>query len=398
MPSRNRKARALLLACTSFSLLAYHATANTATTELGMNDLQTLARRVLGNLLFEDTDLSEPAGQSCASCHASGRAFSDPDQHLSSSEGVHPGRFANRNAPTLGYARYAPPFHYNANKDVYIGGQFHDGRAATLEDQAGQPFLNPLEMANLDKRTVVEKVARSSYAWLFTWLHGDEAFVDVDLAYRRIAEAIAAFERTETFAPFSSKFDHYLKGQTQLSAAEARGMALFSAVDKGNCAACHPLTPINDGKTRLLTDFSYDNLGVPRNPDNPFYTQSSAHNPAGRAYVDRGLGDIIGLPEEMGKFKVPTLRNIALTAPYMHNGYFNDLKSVVQFYNDRDLRPRCADPLWTRAADAQAQGCWPEAEVAENVNNAEIGDLGLTDGEIDDIVAFLDTLTDGWRP
>lgn len=353
---------------------------------------------LLGKKLFEDTSLSEPAGQACASCHDATHAFTDPDQDKPTSEGIHPGLFGRRNSPTAAYAQFSPPFHFDEKDGTYVGGQFLDGRSSMLEDQAKQPFLNPAEMANLSKQSVVEKVLNASYAPLFKQVFGLTSLDDADPAYERIVQAIAAFERTKTFAPFSSKFDYFLKGQAQLTAQEMRGMALFTGANKGNCAACHPITPLANGTPPLFTDFTYDNLGVPRNPDNPFYAQGVGFNPDGTNFIDLGLGGALGIAAQNGKFKVPTLRNIAVTAPYMHNGYFTDLRSVVQFYNDRDLRPRCADPVWTRAADAQGQNCWPGPEVQETVNHAELGHLGLAVEEVDDIVAFLQTLTDGWQP
>ena len=213
-----------------------------------------------------------------------------------------------------------------------------------------------------------------------------------------MVQAIATFERTKAFAPFTSKFDYYRKGRALLSLQEARGMARYTDPNKGNCAACHPIAPLDDGTPPLFTDFTYDNLGVPRNPDNPFYMLGVGFNPDGWNFVDLGLGGALGIAEENGKFKVPTLRNIAVTAPYMHNGYFTDLRSVVKFYNDRDVVPTCVNAIWTRDVAAVSQNCWPEAEVAATVNHDELGNLGLSDQEIDDIVAFLKTLTDGWQP
>jgi cytochrome c peroxidase len=164
----------------------------------------------------------------------------------------------------------------------------------------------------------------------------------------------------------------------KLSAREKRGLALFNDPSKGNCAACHPSTGV-DGTPPLFTDFTYDNLGVPKNPRNGFYRMAPQYNPAGAAWVDHGLGGVLGLASEDGKFKVPTLRNIALTAPYMHNGYFTDLRSVVNFYNTRDVAP------------------WPAPEVADTVNHEELGNLGLNEQEVEDLVAFLYTLSDGYH-
>ena len=157
-------------------------------------------------------------------------------------------------------------------------------------------------------------------------------------------------------------------------------MGLFISELKGNCAACHPSNASPDGTPPLFTDFSYDNLGVPKNPENPFYTSPEDLNPEGYDFVDLGLGATLNDPAENGKFRVPTLRNVAITSPYLHNGVFKTMFQVVSFYKSRDVAP------------------WPEPEVAENVNHDELGDLGLTNMEMEDIVAFLSTLTDGWEP
>jgi len=348
----------------------------------------------LGRLLFFDAGLSEPAGQSCASCHAPARAFTDPDTSRPISKGVDPRRFGNRNSPTAMYMAFSPAFHFDEKEGHYVGGQFWDGRAATLEEQAKAPFLDPLEMANPDKRAVVQKVRRAAYAGLFEQVYGKGALDDVDRAFERIAAALAAYERGPELRPFNSKYDAWLAGKAKLSKQELRGLKLYEDEKKGNCAACHPSRRGPKGEPPLFTDFTYDNLGVPRHPDNPFYGQDKAHNPDGARFVDRGLGAAVKQPAEDGKFKVPTLRNIARTAPYMHNGYFTTLRGVVAFYNDRDARKRCPNDL--PEAEALKRRCWPAAEVAANVNTEELGRLGLTGREVDDIVAFLRTLDDGY--
>lgn len=157
-------------------------------------------------------------------------------------------------------------------------------------------------------------------------------------------------------------------------------MTLFEDVKKGRCAECHPTGPGPSGEPTLFTDFTYDNLRVPKNAENPYYYLPKSLNPAGTKFVDMGLGSVVKKPEENGKFRVPTLRNIALTAPYMHNGIFKTLRQVVAFYNTRDVGP------------------WPEPEVSQNVNHEELGNLVLNEREVDDIVAFLHTLTDGYEP
>lgn len=358
---------------------------------------QQTAKAQLGRALFFDPSLSSPPGQSCATCHDATAALADPDRRLPVSKGVLPGRVGNRNAPTAMYAAFSPRFHFDKEEGLYVGGQFLDGRAATLEEQAGQPFLNPLEMANPDKRAVVEKVRRAAYRQDFDRVFGKGALDDTERAYARITEALAAFERTPQFSPFSSKYDAWLAGRAKLTQQEMRGLRLFEAEDKGNCAACHPSKPGPRGEPPLFTDFTYDNLGVPRNPDNPFYRLPAQLNPAGAKWVDLGLGATVGKRSEDGKFKVPTLRNIELTAPYMHNGYFKTLRGTVVFYNDRDRKPRCKRS-GVNEETALKQKCWPAPEVSANVNDEELGDLGLSEREIDDIVAFMKTLTDGWRP
>jgi cytochrome c peroxidase len=353
-------------------------------------------RAELGRVLFFDPSLSEPAGQSCASCHDPAAAFTDPDKDRPTSKGVHRERFGSRNAPSAMYMAFSPAFHFDKAEGVYLGGQFWDGRAATLEEQAKGPFLNPVEMANPDKRAVVDKVRRAAYAPQFETAFGRGALDDVERAYDNIVAAIAAFERTPELAPFTSKHDAWLQGRAKLSAQELRGLRLFNDEKKGNCAACHPSQRRPDGGLPLFTDFTYDNLGVPRNPDNPFYGQEKRFNPAGTKFVDRGLGGFVKKRAEDGKFKVPMLRNIALTGPYMHNGYFRTLRGVVAFYNDRDVRPRCKGEATEE--QALARGCWPKPELGRNVNDEELGRLGLSEQEVDDIVAFMEALTDGYAP
>ena len=350
------------------------------------------AKAHLGRALFFDTSLSEPAGQSCASCHAPSAAFTDPDTAKPTSKGVHPERLGNRNTPSAMYMAFSPKFRFDPEERHYVGGQFWDGRSATLEEQAKGPFLNPVEMANPSKRAVVEKVRHSAYAEQFDAVFGKGALVSVNRAYDHIAAAIAAYERTPEFQPFASRYDAWLAGTGQLTKQELRGLKLYEDEKKGNCAACHPSQRGPIGEPPLFTDFTYDNLGVPRNPDNPFYGQDKKFNPQGTKFLDRGLGGFVKKRGEDGKFKVPTLRNIAKTAPYMHNGYFKTLRGVVAFYNDRDLRPACKGDV--SEADALVQGCWPRPEIRRNLNIDEMGKLGLSEQEIDDIVAFMLTLND----
>jgi cytochrome c peroxidase len=383
----------------------------------------------LGEKLYFDEDLSEPAGQSCASCHDPLFAFVDPDSHLPVSEGVIPGLFGGRNSPSAAYAMYAPVRYFDEVEGLWIGGQFWDSRATgevlgdPLADQALGPFLNPVEMANPDKARVIADVAASEYATLFEEVWGPGSLSNVEAAYDQVALSIAAFERTWEFGQFSSKYDHYLEmclaaggdkddcaagigktakkaGKKIFSSEEWKGLELFMGENdndgvlvKGEgamCAACHVVDwtpdPGNvvvpswspDGTVPpLFTDFTYDNLGVPRS-DHPLLKDNS---------VDLGLGPIVVDEAENGKFKVMSVRNIGLTEPYAHNGFFERLKDIVHFYNTRDVPgtlPKGAD--------------WPSPEYPDTMNTDELGNLGLSDKDEDALVEFMKTLSDGYTP
>lgn len=332
----------------------------------------------LGKLLFFDESLSEPPGQSCSTCHDPSVAFADPETTLPVSRGAAQGLYGNRNDMTVSYSMYVPPLHFDSVAQVWVGGLFWDGRANSLTEQAMGPPLNPLEMANRDTVAMADKIRTVEYADLFNEVYGAGALDDPGDAFFHMADALAAYESSSEVNPFSSKFDLWQRGESNLTEQEQRGYMLFVVESKGNCLACHPPTPLEDGTPALFTDFTYDNLGAPSNPENPFLQLPPEHNPDGFDYRDYGLGAILQDPSENGKFRVPTLRNVAVTPPYLHNGVFKTLYQVVAFYNTRDVAP------------------WPEPEISENVNRDEMGDLGLTNQEVEDIVAFLETLTDGW--
>ncbi len=345
----------------------------------GTQEVVLTPKENLGKLLFFDPMLSTPPGQSCAHCHSPGAGFGDPNQQLPVSRGVHPDRYGNRNDQTASYAAHIPPLEFDHAEGLWMGGLFWDGRASSLAEQAKGPPLNPLEMANPDAEAVVEAIREAHYRDHFLEVYGAGALDDADEAYDYMADAIAAYEMTSELNPFDSKYDLYLAGEVQLTPQELQGLVLFEAEDKGNCAACHISRPGPDGPPPLFTDYTYDNVGTPRNPENPFYFLPAEFNPDGVDYVDLGLGPVVGDPELNGFFRVPTLRNVELTPPYLHNGVFHTLYQVVSFYNSRDVAP------------------WPEPEVAANVNREELGDLGLTPQEMESIVAFMKTLTDGYR-
>lgn len=369
-------------ACLMVLLVAGIATAQTPLTP----------KEQLGKLLFTDRNLSNPPGKSCAGCHDPGAGFADPDCACPVCTGAVATRCGNRNAPTVSYCAYTPDFHFDATKGEYIGGQYWDGRAASLIQQAPLPLLNPLEMNNPDRWSVVEKVRTSPYAGMFADVYGYDPFADPDLAFWLVADAIAEYERSRELNPFTSKFDQYLQGKGELSPTEFAGKAIFEG--KGRCTTCHPSAAGPGGALPLFTDHTYENVGVPRNPNNPFYDMPPEFNPAGHDWVDLGLGIVLHQGDLIGKMMVPTLRNVALTAPYGHNGYFATLREMVAFAANRVSTPLGhKDPGRPRQEMA---GGWPQAEVRSNINDTEFGIAALTDHEIDAVVAFLGTLSDGY--
>lgn len=337
----------------------------------------------LGKAIFFDTTLSDPAGQACASCHSPSAGFANPNHRYATSEGAVKGLFADRNTPSIAYSQYSPEFFYDGS--VYIGGQFLDGRAPTMEAQSGGPPLNPVEMHNADPKSYVSKVAQASYASEIKHIYGNDIFNDANQTLKALGDALAYYERSSEVAAFSSKFDAFQLGKVKLTPQEKLGLDLF--VGKANCYACHPIG--NEDLTTvpaLFTEYDYENIGVPKNPKNPFYSMPKQYNPDGKNFIDTGLArnpKVIAdgrVEESKGKFKTPTLRNVELTAPYMHNGVFTTLKQVVSFYNTRDSN----------------KARWGKPEVAENVHQGLIGNLKLTEKEEDALVAFMLTLTDGY--
>ena len=399
----------LVLICVMpFALIGVH------TTSAGSSSLTD--KELLGKLLFFDASLSTPTGVSCATCHGPAVGFTGPDSKINATTVVYPGavhtRFGNRKPPSAAYAGDSPTLYFDSNEEAWVGGMFWDGRATgtTLGDpvaeQAQGPFLNPLEQNYAHAKQVCLAVRHASYAPRFEQVWGPgslDCVNDVDGTFERIARSISAYEQSAEVNPFSSKFDYYLKGQIELTGEEAKGLDLFRG-EKAKCSACHPSDVGPNGEPPLFTDFTYDNLGVPKNPDNPFYAMPRKWNPLGSHWIDLGLGGFLSQSHpadvagpELGKVKVPTLRNVDLrpatefVKAYGHNGYFKSLKAFVHFYNTRDVLPVCGEGFHHPGVD-----CWPAAEYPPTVNHDELGNLGLTEAEEDAIVAFLKTLSDGY--
>lgn len=291
---------------------------------------QIATREELGEVLFNDPSLSEPPGQACADCHLASAAFADPEDERTSA-GVLRDRFGSRNAPTAMYTRFVPPLHETANG--MTGGLMWDGRAASLEAQAAVPLLNPLEMNNPDEKTVARKV-RAKYAGAMQRVFGRDALDDDARLFAHVTDALGAFQRSAQLSPFSSRYDQYLAGTYTLDAREKAGLDVFEDPARGNCASCHPSRPAGDGSPPLFTTFGYADLRVPPHRDNPFYRLPPALNPAGEAFVDRGLATTTKDTRHDGMFRIPTLRNVARTTPYGHNGYFRRLDEMIAHIDD----------------------------------------------------------------
>ncbi|KAB2970167.1 cytochrome c peroxidase [Zoogloea sp.] len=352
----------------------------------------------IGEKLFNEPLLSSTGSQSCASCHDKSNHHAAPDTR-SVPAGADPGHEAGRQAPSLQYLKFNTPFFFDKD-GTPTGGFTWDGRAASFAEQAAGPLLNPNEMANLSVEDVVAKLKRSTHAAEFRRVFGDDILERPTEAFTRLQYALQQYQQEDPdFAPFSSKFDLWQAGKAQLSAAELRGWSLFNDPNKGNCAACHVSSGVN-GNPPLFTDNTYDVLGVPRNLE-------IAAN-ADPAYYDLGLcgptrTDLASRSDLCGAFRVPSLRNVAKTAPYFHNGAIKTLTDAVRFYVRRDTHPEEWYPTDSNGV-VQKFNDLPAA-YQRNVNTTEApynrsrgGTPALDETEVADLVSFLGTLTDGYTP
>ena len=395
----------------------------------------------LGRSIYFDANLSINLNQACADCHAPETGFTGPsgdvNAHGAVYEGSVPGMFGNRKPPSAAYATPSPIL-YVSHAGAFTGGNFWDGRAtgeklgSPAADQAQGPFLNPREQGLPDSACVVYRVCNpvvpadypvtfedvwGAGACAIPWPEGLDAACGtagstlelpagvraaIEEAFDRVALSIAAYEASAEVNAFSSLYDASFGGKAVLGRQAQDGYALFRG--KANCHRCH----VGDGRNALFTAYAYDNLGVPVNPENPVYDWDPG-------FVDQGLGAFLATRTDyqgyaaanMGREKIPTLRNVAtgaceagyepcVTKAYGHNGYFKSLRAFVHFLNTRDVLPACPGP-YTEAEALQAF-CWPVPEVAATVNRTDVGDLGLTPAEERAMVAFLATLSDGTAP
>ncbi len=417
--------------------------------------------RTLGKLLLFDKHLSVNQNEACSFCHTPETGFTGPIQSLNQTTVSYPGsvrtRFSNRKPQSYMYAPFSPVLHYNALQGDFVGGNFWDMRASGYRlqnpsaEQAQGPPTNPVEMGLADSACVAYRLSQAPYRKLFEIVWGMDSFTihwpgDVekvcatpgpppandsfpvhlsaadraraDHVYDGFGLAISAYEFSPEVSPFTSKYDYVQQEKDQFTPQEKLGYELFRG--KARCNECH--RDGGPGEEPLFTDFTASNLGVPRNPGLQYFYEGQpdrrnySPNPAGAAYVDTGVGSFLRTlqsdsgqlnpdsewiklaPKFEAKIQVPTLRNVdmrptpSFVKAYMHNGYFKSLKEVVHFYNTRDVLPRC------QAGDSgERVTCWPVPEDSTNLNKRQLGDLKLTDQEEDTLVAFLKTLTDGYK-
>jgi cytochrome c peroxidase len=415
------------------------------------------AKSILGKVMLFDRNLSVNGRVACASCHTPSEGFTGGSSLVNDTTvaffGAIGERASQRKSMSYAYAPFAPVLSFRASTNDFVGGNFWDDRATGLvtgnpaADQALGPPLNPLEMANPDAACVVYHLSQSQYRSLFEQVWGPQSFAvtwpsdtaqlcaepgstsstnptvltlsvsdraQVDTTFHNMGLAMASYEASPEVSQFSSKFDAVIDGAAQFSPTEQQGYDLFTGM--ANCSQCHAVT----GSKSMFTDFTAVNLGVPKNDEVPFYTENLPDafgfiaNPQGTAFVDTGVGGFLTSPSNtnatwaqlapsfVGTFQVATLRNVALRTRrsfvkgYMHNGYFKSLAEVVHFYNTRDVLPTCPSSAGTQIGGDVGRLCWPAPEVPTNVNHTQTGNLGLTADEEASIVAFLQTLSDGY--
>jgi cytochrome c peroxidase len=386
------------------------AAAATATAQGGMSRQavaqQAAALTQLGRALFFDPSLSASGKLACMSCHNPAHGYGPPGDAAVILGGKDMRQPGVRAVPSLEYLQALPQFteHYyesDEEGDASVdngptGGLTWDGRVNRGHDQARLPLLSPFEMANADPAAVVVAARRSREAGALRKAAGSD---DTGKLFATILEAFEVYEQSyKDFYPYSSKYDAYLAGKTRLTPAEARGFALFNDPAKGNCAHCHKSTRDLEGQPPQFTDYGFVALGLPRNPAIP--ANGNPH------YYDLGLcgpqrTDLKDHADDCGMFIAPSLRNVALRHVFFHNGVFHSLRDAVAFYATRDTDParwypRDANGKVEKFNDLPPQ-YWDNVNV-EPPFDRHLGDPpALSDVEIDDIVAFLGTLTDGYR-
>jgi len=354
----------------------------------------------LGERIFNDTSLSASGRQSCASCHVAAAGGAQDNALAAQLGGADLSLQGSRTSPSIRYLAFGTAFRLDGG-GTPSGGFFWDGRASSLAEQARRPFFNPVEMALASPADLAARLAKADYAQDFAALYGPDIFSRPGDALQAVGLAVQQFELEDVrLRAFTSKFDAFLDGKTTLSAAEARGLAAFEDPLKGNCSSCHTSARSRDGTHPLFTNFTYHALGVPRNGE-------LVAN-ADPAHADLGLcaregGDLAARADLCGSFKVPSLRNVALRRALFHNGRFKTLGDAVDFYAQRDTQPELFYPALPDGSVDRYDDLPPQFKA--NVSRGEApydrfpgGVPAMSPAEVADIVAFLETLTDGWTP
>ncbi|SRR5579871_599473 len=395
--------------------------------------LSAMAR--LGRDIFFDTSLSSSGKMACASCHSPDHAYgpaNDGPVMLGGPALTLPGM---RAVPSLTYLERQPDFSIGpddkenetitlaqmaevgqtasrvqktatqaAQSAVNIvpqGGLFWDGRADTLQMQASGPLLDPREMDGGSIEIVAEKLRHAPYAKKFSTLFGESIFKNANLLFAEATFAVGRYQVEEpSFHPYTSKFDYWLEGKARLSESEMQGYRLFNDPEKANCAGCHSSQPGRDGSPPRFTDTQFEALAAPRN-----LTLADTKDPN---YFDLGVcgpvrKDITDQTQFCGMFKTPTLRNTAIRRAFFHNGVFRTLQQVMDFYNFRDTNP---DKVYPLDADGKPQKYndipvkyHANVDVSDPPFNRHPGDTpAMTAQDETDIITFLKTLTDGYKP
>ena len=389
-----------LSVCALVSLSACGGGSNSSTSSSSpISDSKLSAQAALGEKIFKDVSLSASGKMSCATCHDPANAHAQTNNLAVQFGGANLDVPGFRAVPSLRYLNLTPAFFFAAD-GTPTGGFTRDGRAQSLAQQAERPFLAPHEMANIDKADVISKLQRAPYASEFKQVFGSAIFAQAELAFDRLQFSLQQYQKEDSdFHPYDSKYDQFLAGKVALNDAELRGLALFNNPTKGNCAGCHSSSKGSDGAAPLFTDFTYDNLGVPRN-----YAIASTAN---ATYFDLGLcgpdrTDLTERKDLCGAFKVPTLRNVATRKVFFHNGRFTSLTDVVNFYVRRDTNPQ---EWYPSAADGGILKFNDlPAAYQNNVNTSEVPynrkpgmNAALSPDEVADLVKFLGTLNDGYK-
>ena len=363
------------------------------------------AMAAVGRALFFDPSLSASGKLACATCHNPAHAFGPADELPVQRGGADNARPGVRAVPSLTYTQNVPPFtehFFDSEGDDSVdqgpaGGRTWDGRAQSAHEQAQLPLLSPFEMANPSPQAVVAKVQRASYEALFRETFGQRVFDDAELAFKGVLLALETYQQTPLeFYPYTSKYDAYLRREASFTNQELRGLSAFNDPARGNCARCHP-SAMSGGAFPQFTDFGYAAIGAPRNSAIP-----ANGDPR---YFDLGLcgplrTDLKDRFEYCGRFRTPSLRNVAVRRVFFHNGVFHRLEDVVRFYVQRDTDPqkwypRAPDGSVLKFDDLPARY---RRNVDEDppLDRRPGGRPAMTEAQVEDIVAFLHTLTDGF--